>query len=270
MDLNGALVGPDKEEDKGRTVFSVLDANGTLLVKLKALKKTDDEMKEWTARIESVAHPSETFNAAAAFSKEEEEALAAEAAAAKEMEDIVVAQDVLKQAEDKVEELKVELADVENLKQEAADDPALLVEIVADIDRLSRELSEAEAAVAHAKSDLQREIEEAATAEKIAHKERAEAEEAQENYSKVRTAAEEQHAAARQHMLAQREEQRAGVVGSTVFDELPQVPEERRSYLQWLFQHKYDEENRGSIETSLVEQVLCVPRTSASWLECTN
>lgn len=258
MDLSGAVVGPDVEEDKGRSVFSVLGVDGTVLLKLKAFKKSQGEVDDWTARIESVAQPSETFRAAAASSKEEAEAAAAEAAAAKEKEDIVVAQGALKQAEDKVEELKVELADVENLKQEAAEDPTLLAEIEADIERISRELSEAEAAVAHAKSELEREEAEAAAAEAIARKERAEAEEARETYSKVRTAAEEEHAVAQKQLLAQRQEEVTGGGRSLGLEELSRVPEDRRAYLQWLFQHKYDEEQRGSIETSQVERLLCV------------
>ena len=258
IDLNGAIVSPDVDEVKGQTVFSLHDANGAPLIKLKTLRKSKAEVDEWTDRIKSVAQPTETFLKAADFAKEEAEAVAAEAAAAKEMEDIVVAQGILQQAEDRVTELRMELADNEGLKAEHGDDPTLLDAIVADIERIEGELRDAEAAVTHAKSELQREMAEAAAAEEVAHKERAEAEEAQEHFNKARTAADEQHAASQEQLSTQHENRAMGVGGSTKIDEISLAPDERRAYLQWLFQHRYDEEKRGSIETSQVELLLYV------------
>ena len=201
-----------------------------------------------------VATPSETFIAAGALTKEEDEARAAEAKAEKEAQDIVAAQASLEEKEALLAALMIELADMEEVQKTVGDDPDTAAEVASEMTRLTAEVAAAQAAVGQANVDLQREVAEAAEAADDAARERAEADEAKETFSKARTAADEQHAVSQLELTTQREAEAA--TRGPDLEDLPPAPEDRRGYLLWLFEHKYDHEHRGSIETEQVEHLL--------------
>ena len=252
--LNDATVAEAGTEKKD-TLFTVQDAAGAALLKMKVpTKKAPDEIKAWQARVTKVATPSETYIAAGALTKEEDEAKAAEAKAEKEAQDIVAAQDSLQEKEAALEALKIELVDTEEAQKLVGDDPDTADEVAAEMARLTVEVTAAQAAVEQANVDLQREMAEAAVAAEDAQRERAEADEAKETFSKARTAADEQHVVAQLELAAQQEAEAS--TRGLALENLPPGPEERRGYLLWLFEHKYDHANRGSIETEQVEHLL--------------
>ena len=147
------------------------------------------------------------------------------------------------------------LVDPDDAEGMAAAQPEMK-RVLAACQQAKKELEEA-------KGGLQKEIREAEEAAAVAKKEREEANQAKatadatyQKSSQAKAQALQQHAAA---------QQQGGEALS--LEELPPAPEERPSYVRWLFQHKYDAESRGSVEVDQVEHILydlaILPRSRA-------
>ena len=151
------------------------------------------------------------------------------------------------------------LVDPDDAEGMAAAQPEMK-RVLAACQQAKKELEEA-------KGGLQKEIREAEEAAAVAKKEREEANQAKatadatyQKSSQAKAQALQQHAAAQQQA-----QQQGGEALS--LEELPPAPEERPSYVRWLFQHKYDAESRGSVEVDQVEHILydlaILPRSRA-------
>ena len=157
------------------------------------------------------------------------------------------------------------LVDPDDAEGMAAAQPEMK-RVLAACQQAKKELEEA-------KGGLQKEIREAEEAAAVAKKEREEANQAKatadatyQKSSQAKAQALQQHAAAQQQAEQQEQGQQQGG-GALSLEELPPAPEERPSYVRWLFQHKYDAESRGSVEVDQVEHILydlaILPRSRA-------
>ena len=156
------------------------------------------------------------------------------------------------------------LVDPDDAEGMAAAQPEMK-RVLAACQQAKKELEEA-------KGGLQKEIREAEEAAAVAKKEREEANQAKatadatyQKSSQAKAQALQQHAAAQQAEQQEQAQQHGGEALS--LEELPPAPEERPSYVRWLFQHKYDAESRGSVEVDQVEHILydlaILPRSRA-------